>query len=635
MSGTQSGAPGPDASTRLRLVELVSAHGSFPFGGGLACVLTTADQCTEIATHLSRAVIGPRSSDVGGTMEIAGRYVALHSLPAPLLGPSAAVIIDDSLLEQIWQSACAGRRAELESEHAARRLDRHRSEAALERVRQRASAVAERAAEPQAPPPPPPAPDPFAAITPRIEAALDALANLQLIPSPVACELADQFDELAARVAELAERPVEVDDELSAFEERVAAARYGVAHNAGGVAPEARARIESHHREVVAAESALFEAKRKDRAGALARYQAALAAEHGALTEAGVDSYAAFLVAIAQGAPRVDPEVRLRAELELADAQQALDAARRERGLDIADDPARVEVELRAMAAQILQHFPGDDPARELRELRIPPPEENTRREELRQLLASVDVPVTGDVVTAAVDALQAHAAATRAPVRVEDEDDTAVPLGALRAEIAEEQLAIHNETVALAHECDQHERALADLDLQLADLDRLKLMNIGELDPASTHVMIDGLLDAYRAGDLFAGRLPLVVAGAFDSSDPVLIAAKLGRVDDIQVVVVTNEHALADALATTGAAVVAASSGTTAARAASVPEAHTPNVCARHPEKAAATECSQCGRPSCVDCLVYVPGEPELWCVSCADAMRSRNLRLLRRRGA
>jgi hypothetical protein len=31
----------------------------------------------------------------------------------------------------------------------------------------------------------------------------------------------------------------------------------------------------------------------------------------------------------------------------------------------------------------------------------------------------------------------------------------------------------------------------------------------------------------------------------------------------------------------------------------------------------------------------VYVPGEPELWCVTCADAMRTRNLRLLRRRGA
>ena len=250
-------------------------------------------------------------------------------------------------------------------------------------------------------------------------------------------------------------------------------------------------------------------------------------------------------------------------------------------------------------------------------------------------MLASVDVPVTGDVVTAAVDALEAHAAATRSPVRSDDEDDAAVPLGALRSEVAEEQLAIHNETVALAHECDQHERALADLELQLADLDRLRLMSVGELDPASTHVMIDSLLDAYRAGDLFAGRLPLVVAGAFDNSDPALVAANLGRVDDIQVVVVTTEHALADALANAGAAVVAASAGTTSARAASIPEAHTPNVCSRHPEKAAATQCSQCGRPSCVDCLVYVPGEAELWCVSCADAMRSRNLRLLRRRGA
>jgi hypothetical protein len=57
--------------------------------------------------------------------------------------------------------------------------------------------------------------------------------------------------------------------------------------------------------------------------------------------------------------------------------------------------------------------------------------------------------------------------------------------------------------------------------------------------------------------------------------------------------------------------------------------------MCRVHAEHASAATCVQCGRPSCLDCLVYVPGESDLWCVGCAETLRGRNLRLLRRRGA
>jgi hypothetical protein len=674
--GTQ-GRARPDASTRLRLVDVVTSVGTFPFGGGLSCVLAGADDRAQLALDLANAMIGPRGSDVDGTVEIAGRLVALPSLPAPLLAPSAARTINRALLEQIWRSACARHRADIESEHAARRLERHRSEAALEQAHLRARALAERSAPvisvavpepdptPELRPPqsePEPEPDPMSDVAPRIESLLAELARLEPVESEEACRLADEFDDLAARERELeAQRKREQDEadvDMVALQQRVAAARYAVADRAGGVTPEARARIEAAHRDVVVTESELFEARRKDRAGALTAYQAALAAEHIALTGAGVDSYAAFLVAIARGAPPVDPEVRLRAELELADAEAALERARRARGLESERELSDQELQLRSLAAQLLRHLPGDDPAGELRDLRVEHPDAQPLRDELRTLLATARIYPTGDLVAAAIAALEAHEAhaaqqaaaaalAEAAPPVVEAEPaparapevpaaPEAPPVGS--PELLAEQQALNAETEALASECEAHERALADLEQQLADLDRLRDTDLSQLDPTSMQALFDALLDAYRAGDLLAGRLPLVLDGALDALSPALVAANLAAVTDVQVVVVTAEVALADALDRAGAVVIGRGGAPSRAAAAghpSVPRATTAAPCASHPAKESAARCAQCGKPCCVDCLVYVPGEPELWCVGCADAMRSRNLRLLRRRGA
>ena len=71
----------------------------------------------------------------------------------------------------------------------------------------------------------------------------------------------------------------------------------------------------------------------------------------------------------------------------------------------------------------------------------------------------------------------------------------------------------------------------------------------------------------------------------------------------------------------------------TPVSRPASVPER-----CDTHADAMSITRCAHCGKPSCLDCLVYVIGEPELWCTTCAVAThgaRPRNLRVLRRRGA
>src|SRR2546423_6759329 len=130
---------GPDAATRLRLLSVQTAGGPFEFGGGLACVHTPPAARTAVAEEIARAVIGPRAAGVDGTLEIAGRYVALHSLPAPLLRPSAAATIDRSMLDDLWRDMCAQEHAEVAATHAARRLDRHRTDAAIERARERAA----------------------------------------------------------------------------------------------------------------------------------------------------------------------------------------------------------------------------------------------------------------------------------------------------------------------------------------------------------------------------------------------------------------------------------------------------------------------------------------------------------------
>ena len=66
-------------------------------------------------------------------------------------------------------------------------------------------------------------------------------------------------------------------------------------------------------------------------------------------------------------------------------------AARSARGLDERGNPADAELELRARAAQILMRFPGDDPAAELREVRIEHPDADGGARSLRELMARVD----------------------------------------------------------------------------------------------------------------------------------------------------------------------------------------------------------------------------------------------------
>ena len=179
-------------------------------------------------------------------------------------------------------------------------------------------------------------------------------------PTALSCEFARPSTRLPAT-------------DMEAFEQRVNSARLVAEGPAPGRVPEeVRVLIEQCHRAVVEAEAAAFEARRRERNRAIARYEEAVAAELMALADAGIDSYASFLLLTGSGGSEVGIAERIAAQAELAAARTALDAA-----LQVPDVPTRAELEAREMhmrvrATELLGHLPGPDPASELRGLRVP-----------------------------------------------------------------------------------------------------------------------------------------------------------------------------------------------------------------------------------------------------------------------
>ena len=730
----------PDTSTRLRLVEVRTPGGALRLGGGLACVLAAPAQRSLAARWIAAAVAGPRPDDVDGTVEIAGRFVSVRSLPSPLLPPSVPSALGREILRAQWRAACAARHDEIAAQHAARRLARHRAEAALERARQRVAelpdasaharqvvvtpladmAVAQQQAAEAA--------QSRAAIEAgrsRVEALLARLETLEPVPSAAALALADTWEaELAALPSEPAEDEV-ID--LAGAEARVNQARILVALASGGVDANVRAHVDELHREVVAAEAMVSESKRKERPTALARYEAAVRAEHEAMTSAGIESYASFLMGIAQGAVLPDAESRERAERALADAEAQLEEAR-------AQESARARLaygndvpELRPLVAELLGYQPGDDVVAELRALRVLHPEVPSLFTQLRAELQAAGVPVEGDLEAAARAFV---AAVSDEPIEIGE------PLDAIDlvddGASADDAATAHAELLALTRVRDEHDAELDAAERELARLNALRDVDLRDLDADAMMIAVARLLDGYRNGDFLAGRLPLVLDGVLDGlpAGPRLAAiSTLATATDVQAVIVTDDAVLATDVQNTGAialtwpealeapeaesalpvspperpvpasepapapapvvqrprtippaaprtdtridpapprpnigpapmasfgsaapprvAVSLASGGAATLLAPAVvpdlapgPSAEpiTRTACSLHHDTLSVSSCAHCLRPSCIECLVYVIGEPDLWCSVCAVEVhgdRPRSLRLFGRRGA
>jgi hypothetical protein len=532
-----------DSSARLRLVDvrLRSGEASLHFGGGLAGVYTATADRTSAAQQIVATVMGPRPVDTAGSVDINGRVVSVHSLPPLPLPPSAPAVLDRDDLSAHWHALCARRRGDLAATHASRRLERYRIAAALDRARAREAGRREPAEpEPWSPSvtvdhthPVSPA-DAAANLRAQIRALMQSIDALSSMPSPEALALADAWDAHTELLrARAAAPPIDLDQ----AEERVKHARTAVTMNSGSVSDELRDRIDRSHQEVVEAEASLFEARRKTRPEAVARYEAAVAAENVALEAAGVDSYASFLLAIAGhaasngGGSTADHAA---AQRELFDASAGLDAARREAGVTENEDLFQRGVELRARAERLLGRVVvGGDPPAELRGLRIEAPSRNERVRELIDVLQSAGV-VRGDAIKTARELLAAEPAEARSP-------------GWGVVEGLEEDHA-------------RHGRILAELEAEIARLDGIYDAGIDQIGPEDLAQVMESLLDSYRAGNLLGGRLPVVLDGAFDGLPPDSRDAAirvLSRNADVQSIIVTDDLDVMKSLTAAGGTIV------------------------------------------------------------------------------
>jgi hypothetical protein len=307
--------------------------------------------------------------------------------------------------------------------------------------------------------------------------------------------------------------------------------------NSGSVSDELRDRIDHCHQEVVEAEARLFEARRKTRPEAVARYEAAVAAENLALESAGVDSYASFLVASAGHAASNgggSTEDHAAAQRELIDASAALDAARRDAGVTANEELFQRGVELRARAERLLgRPVVGGDPPAELRALRIESPSRNERVRELIEVLQSAGV-VRGDAIKTARELLA--------------------------VEPAEERAAGWGVVEGLEEDDARHGRILADLEAEIARLDGIYDAGIDQIGPEDLAQVMESLLDSYRAGNLLGGRLPVVLDGAFDGLAPDSRDAAirvLSRNADVQSIIVTDDLDVMKSLTAAGGTIV------------------------------------------------------------------------------
>lgn len=589
--------PPTDRPARLRLVDIRVGPGrQLQLGGTLAGVLAERHDRSDAANWIISTVAGPRPPESDGSIDVGGKFVSVHSLPAPMLAPGAPRVIDSELLRIQWRAACARRRDELAAAHASYRLERYRIEAALERARSRrvplpreveAAAAAFRAPEPLPVPvaePEPVAPKPElvqepaasepasaptegedaadnATVRARLESLLAALDALPSAPLPEGGLLADAWDahSLLVRVRDA------VDDLPSTgverIEARVDAARAAVAKTSSGVPEVIREHIEQCHLGVLQAEALVLSAKRRERSNAVTGYEHAVAAELIALADAGIESYAAFVAIVEESTGPANASARRAALSDLAAARAAFDSV-----LQVPDMPTRAELEereelMRARATQLLGREPGADPAGELRALRVPTEAHDDLLDEIAAALRSGGIEPAGNVVDfARAFLVPAGAPPASRPEAAPSAPPPPRPQPAPRAAPQSPAAARAVDVAALEQQRFAHDRALEQLDTDLAAIDGVYNAPLSALGAADLTYAVEVILDLYRRGQLLGGQLPLVLDGALDGLSAAGREAAVNALveaDDLQTIVVSDDVEVMQSLARTGVVIV------------------------------------------------------------------------------
>jgi hypothetical protein len=539
----------PDArhanrTARIRLIDLRVAadRPSIHFGDRVSAILTEPGSRAAAAHSIAATVAGPRPPEADGSVEVGGAVVSVRTLPSPLLPPGAPILIDRAGLAAQWKAWCARRRDDLAIAHASARLVRHRIEASIEQARARPTGPAPGAGDDR------PETGAQAGLRVRLAALLEDADGEEAPHLPEAQLLADAWAAHAALVRASAADDEVPASELDRLEQRVDDARRRLASLPEAPPEHLCAHIVRSHRAVDAAERNLLAAKRRQRNQAVARYEQAIAVELIALADAGIESYASF-VSLVAAAAEADAGGRAAAEAELAAAREELDHARMVRDVPTRRELREREQLILSRATELLGRAPGADPERDLRNLRVEPDRSPETMAAIAATLAEAGVEPGTDVVAAARAFLAGDqggvgAVAAAGPV------PAASDLSALDAD----------EIARLDAQRRAQDRQLAEIEQEMARLEDLATSGAAQLAADDVTPALDAVVAEYRAGVLLDGTLPLVIDGVLDGLERGArerAVEQLTGADDIQIVVVSDDPEVLQALAHAGAALV------------------------------------------------------------------------------
>jgi hypothetical protein len=511
----------PDTPGRLRVVDLRigSERRQLHLGGGFACVVAAAGTRSAAARWIATTIVGPAPTGSGSKSptETSPEW----RLQAPLLPLRAPAVLDRDVLQTLWRSDCARRLEVLAASRESLRSEQERITAALERLRIQPPLTA---ARPQRRPDE--AEAELAAFRDsarrfaRVQSLLFAIDALRPEPSPSALELADAWDARASFVAPEAQA------------ETPPAPTSAAPTALSGADERRRAELERLHQKVVKAEARIFGRRVLMRKRAVARYNAATGAERAALAGAGVDSYAEFL-------------------LEATEKELPDDSPSRAQ-----DDESEVEARtgateyaqaLRARACELLGREPGDDVANELRAHLVDPPARAARLEELQALLHEEGFTELDDVIG-------------RARAFIAKPPSVHVPQPPTWAMLVAGPEVPLREVEGLEAELAANDQQLEVLEREATRLTGTRDADLLRLGPDDFVRVVGALFDAYRAGEVLEGHLPLVLDGvldglAADARDAAVVA--LASVDDAQVIVVTDDPGVTNRISEAGGTIV------------------------------------------------------------------------------
>jgi hypothetical protein len=559
----------PDTPSRLRVVDLRigGERRQLHFGGGFACVVADAKARTAAARWIAKTIVGPPPE--GSQVAEIEIEEPVWRLQSPLLPLRAPAVLDRELLQTLWRSDCERRLEVLAGARESALSEQAEISAALDRLRIQppltpaaatsgnTSGTPVRSAEVEA------ELAAFKAAAQRFVRVQSLLATIDALvptPSPEALELAEEWDAhlaippgaLPTAVSSTAQPGAAPGSKVAAEPAREATPTPPVPASTAGESDPAtdaqRAELERLHRATVRAEARMFRRGLMPRHRAVGKYNEARLREQAALAGAGVDTYAEFLIAsnASRRSDEADPAPvdEIASPIDQRDDEQAvLDRPSED---EYAARVARTE-ELLAHARAILGREPRDDVASELRAYLAEHPERSERVEELAELLREEGIFDHDDVVGRARAFIAAPPSVhiPQPPTWAMRVSRPEVPLGEIEG--LENQLA----------EKDQLIEELAVENIRLVAARESDLLRLGPDDFVRA---VGAMVDAYRAGEVLEGHLPLVLDGvldglAADARDAAVLA--LASVDDAQVIVVTADDAVTQRVDAAGGTIV------------------------------------------------------------------------------